>query len=470
MDKLITVREAAHSLRVSESTVYRLCARGLPHIKKSFGLRFRQKDLEKWLEGDKRNVLLAKNILKKALTNPVPVDIDVAKGGKEVARTKFRHNYGYGAIYIRETKDGKPRFYLDYYDRNRRRVQKLVKNVMTWQEAHEALKNAVLKEHYEECGIKESKQQIKFKEFADMFIENYSRINKRSWKDDKYRLQKVVNFFGDIYLHELTPLDIEKFKAEKLKEGVAKSTVNRYMAILKTMFNIAITWGYTKDNPVRRVKFFSEKDNLKERILTEEEEDRLFEASSEHLKPILVVALNSGMRRGEILNLKWENIDFQAKEILVENTKSGRPRTIDINSHLLNELVKLKNEAQDSQNVFLNSKTGKPYKKLQTSFSGARRRAGIKNLRFHDLRHTFASRLVERGVDLIRVKELLGHSSVKITERYTHSNQEGRKKAVELLCRESPNKPKILENLLHSCDTDEGAKKSVIVSSLFSVN
>jgi len=204
--------------------------------------------------------------------------------------------------------------------------------------------------------------------------------------------------------------------------------------------------------------------------LTEEEEDRLLEASSEHLRTILVVALNTGMRRGEILNLKWNQIDLQAREIRVEKTKSGKPRIVDINSFLLDVLTKLKNEHKDGQYVFLNPKTGKPYKKLQTSFKGACRRAGIKGLRFHDLRHTFASRLIMRGVDLIRVKELLGHSSVKMTERYTHSNQEGRKKAVELLCRKSLNKPKILENLLHSCDTDEGAKKSVIVSSLFSVN
>jgi len=469
MDKLLTVKETAELIKVSRSSIYRHCIRGLPHIKKSFGIRIKHHDLEKWLEQDKRKIVLADNILKNVLTNSPPIAMDNA-GGEKVANKKSRHNYGFGAIYIRETKAGKPRFYLDYYDRNRRRVQKLVKNVTTWQGAHEALKNAVLKEHYEECGIKESKQQIKFKEFADIFIENYSRINKRSWKDDKYRLQKVVNFFGDIYLHELTPLDVEKFKAEKLKEGVTKSTVNRYMAILKTMFNIAITWGYTKDNPVREVRFFSEKDNLKERILIEEEEDRLFEASSEHLIPILIVALNTGMRRGEILNLKWSQIDYHIKEIRVENTKSGKPRIIDINSHLLTELMRLKNKAQDSQYVFLNPKTGKPYKKLQTSFNGACRRAGIEGLRFHDLRHTFASRLVERGIDLIRVKELLGHSSVKMTERYTHSNREERKKAVELLCRESANKPKILENLLHSCDTDEGAKKSAIVSSLFSVN
>jgi site-specific recombinase XerC len=90
--------------------------------------------------------------------------------------------------------------------------------------------------------------------------------------------------------------------------------------------------------------------------------------------------------------------------------------------------------------------------------------------RFHDLRHTFASRLVEKGVDIIRVKELLGHSSVKITERYTHSNREERRKAVELLCQKSAKAGENLENLSHSCDMEKSRKRSKIASSLFSVN
>lgn len=101
--------------------------------------------------------------------------------------------------------------------------------------------------------------------------------------------------------------------------------------------------------------------------------------------------------------------------------------------------------------MFTNPETGKPYVDIKKAFRGACRRAGIKDLRFHDLRHTFASRLIEKGVDIIKVKELLGHSTVKVTERYTHSNREERKKAVELLCKKSPKIAGKLENLLHSC-------------------
>jgi integrase len=265
------------------------------------------------------------------------------------------------------------------------------------------------------------------------------------------------------------PPDIEQFKAAKLEEGLSKTTVNHYLKILKRLFNIAIDWGYVGENPVRRVKLYNEKDGFKERILSNEEEEHLLWASFEHLRPILVVALNTGMRKGEILNLTWDRIDLAQRLIQVVNTKSGRNRTIPINSALFEVLNELKRDRK-SEYVFFNSRTYKPFGTIRRSFENACRRAKIKGLRFHDLRHTFASRLVERGVDIVRVKELLGHSSVKITERYTHSNQEERKKAVELLCEKPAKAAKNLENLLHNCDTEKDKKKYVSISSLFSVN
>lgn len=469
---LLSVKEVSSFLHVHPKTIYKQVEKGeIPFIRRNgLGLRFRRKDIEDWLEnGSHKDYHMPE----------LPPGLDIAlekydklmlKGESALSKKSKRWNYGFGAVYIRKTKQGKERWYIDYRDEDGKRVQKVVKNAQQREDALIELQTKVAQCFEKEHPHIAKTEKIRFPKFVEMYLENYAKVNKRSWKDDFYRLRKFIELFGNAHLHEISPIEIEKFKLAKLSDGLSKSTINRYLAILKRMFNIAIDWGYAKENPVKRVKFYTEKDNLKERILTEEEEDRLLEASSEHLRTILVVALNTGMRRGEILNLKWSQIDLQAREIKVEKTKSGKPRIVDINSFLLDVLTKLKNEHKDGQYVFLNPKTGKPYKKLQTSFNGACRRAGIKGLRFHDLRLTFASRLIMRGVDLIRVKELLGHSSVKMTERYTHSNREGRKKAVELLCRKSLNKPKILENLLHSCDTDEGAKKSVIVSSLFSVN
>ena len=139
--------------------------------------------------------------------------------------------------------------------------------------------------------------------------------------------------------------------------------------------------------------------------------------------------------------------------IKVEMTKSGRTRFINANGIVLEELRKLKKGAPADGYVFVNKKTGKPLTDISTAFKTACKRSGIRNLRFHDLRHTFASRLVANGVDLITVKELLGHSTVKTTERYTHANQEQKRRAVDTLVpRQASKDGEDQEDLLHGCD------------------
>ena len=310
----------------------------------------------------------------------------------------------------------------------------------------------------------------KFKDLADMYLENYAKSNKRSWQDDKYRIDAHMNpFFGSYELQKVTPLLIEKYRAERLKAGVSRSTVNREITIMKKMFNLAIDWSLTDKNPIVKVKLFSEKDTMKERILTEEEV-RLMAESPEYLKPILIVALNSGMRRGEVLNLKWKQIDISKKLIRVENTKSGKNRVIPVNEYLYQVLLKAKCENGKSRFVFPNPETELPYTEVKKSFKSACERAGIDDLRFHDLRHTFATRLLESGVDLITVRDLLGHFSVRVTQRYTHSSQEQKKVAVELLTQKSLKKAEKQGNLLHSCDMNKEEELKDSVSDSYAVN
>lgn len=154
------------------------------------------------------------------------------------------------------------------------------------------------------------------------------------------------------------------------------------------------------------------------------------ETCSDALRPILVTALNTGMRKSEILNLKWVQVDLKARRIRVEKTKSGKVRHIPINDVLLYELRRLKGK---NSYVFFNPETRKPYLDMKKGFKAACRRADIKGMRFHDLRHTFASRLVEKGVDIETVRDLLGHHSILITQRYAHSSRERKRAAVELL-------------------------------------
>lgn len=411
--------------------------------------------------------------LKNDLTNWEAAVIDKVKGGQsslaKAGQTCF--NYGYGSIYTRETKSGNLRWYLYFYDSNGKRVRKVVSNAQTKEEALFALKNEVLKAFSKKRGIEPRRENIGFRAFSQIYLKDYIMLTRRNFQSDVYRLKKLTDCFQDTKLRAITPLMVERFRASRLKAGNTKSTTNRYLALLKRMFNIAVEEGYLEENPVKKVKLYSEKDNLKERILTEQEERKLMEASSKHLKSILIVALNTGMRLGEILSLQWSQIDFNTRRISVENTKSGKTRFAEVNTPLLGELLELRSRDSRGPYLFFNPKTGKPLSTVKTAFKASCRRAGIEGLRFHDLRHTFATRLVKKGIDLITVKALLGHSTVKITERYTHSDQERKRKAVELL---SLREKQDSESLTHRRHTERKESREEPlwkeVSSSFSVN
>jgi integrase len=144
---------------------------------------------------------------------------------------------------------------------------------------------------------------------------------------------------------------------------------------------------------------------------------------------------------GEVLSLKWELIDFENKMLTVERTKSGKPLTIPISGDLWEELKRLRSLDGTSTYVFENPKTGKPVTTIRTAFEGACSRAEITGLTFHRLRHTVASRLIERHADIEEVRSLLGHSSIAITQRYVHATDERRRAAVELLAKKAPEEP-----------------------------
>ncbi len=367
------------------------------------------------------------------------------------AKSKSRFNAGFGAIYQRKTKDGKVRWYLDYRDAGGKRVQRVAGRAVTQEDAFLALKRAVFHEHYRELGIPEISQKAKFSEFSRMYLENYAKINKRSWRDDQYRLEaNMIPFFGNSDLQEITPLMIEQYRRGRLESGVTKSTVNRETALLKKMFNVAMNWSLAQRNPVLGIKMFSERDGLKERILAYDEEARFLAECPAFLQPIVVMALHTGMRRGEILNVKWDQIDLEKRIVQVKHTKNGKDRLIPINESLFSVLASLKRQAIGDL-VFPNPQTGKPYTEVKKSFKLACKKAGLSGIRFHDLRHTFASRLIAAGVDLVTVRDLLGHFSVTVTQRYTHPGNGQKIQAVALLARQTPPES---ENLLHPCYTN----------------
>ncbi len=149
-----------------------------------------------------------------------------------------------------------------------------------------------------------------------------------------------------------------------------------------------------------------------------------------HLRPIVQIALNTAIRLREILYLKWCNVDFNSNIIVVTKTKSKKNRNVPMNGLVTETLQGIERK---SEYVFCDPKTGEPYHSIKTTFGKALKRAGLEGVRFHDLRHTAATMMVISGVDLVTVKEILGHFSIEMTMRYTHPTTEGKMNAVKAL-------------------------------------
>jgi site-specific recombinase XerD len=281
---------------------------------------------------------------------------------------------------------------------------------------------------------KMQRRHMLFEDMASMYLEDHSRVNKRSYRDDCQRMRRFTDEFSNKALREITIQDVERLKA-KLARGVAPATVNRYLGVLKNLFTKAIEWGKTETNPVKAVKLFKE-NNQRIRFLSHDEEEALIRETPEEYRPLIKVALHTGLRRGEQFALNWNNVDFNTGIITITQTKSGEARRVPMNGLVAATLRKLPSRMRNEY-VFT-SKVGTPLNPqnfINRVFGPALRKAGIKDFRWHDLRHTFASRLVMDGVDLRTVQELLGHKTIAMTLRYSHLSPGHLQAGVEGLCK-----------------------------------
>ena len=227
---------------------------------------------------------------------------------------------------------------------------------------------------------------------------------------------------------------LEQMQTDKTKKGNKPATVNRHIATIKHMFRKAVEWDMVEEDTLKKISrvHLLEENNMRLRFLSQSECISLIDVCDSHLKPIVITALNSGMRKGEILSLKWDNVDLQHGFILLDITKNGERREIPINN-TLSEIFRGITRRLDVQYVFFDSKTGKPYMDVKRSFNTACRKAKIKDFHFHDLRHTFASQLVMAGVDITTISKLLGHKTLTMTLRYAHLAPSHKVKALEIL-------------------------------------
>jgi excisionase family DNA binding protein len=465
---LLTAKQASAYLCIHPKTLYRWADGGkIPSLKIDRLLRFNPAEIEQWQDSHARHVLPFPELASKPSIPLAAYDRMHLKGGQSaLGKHSKRWNYHCGAIYLRRTKWGKDRWYIDFINGQGKRQRQVVREAQSRGEALIALQSSVAEVFSGRYDAKGKRLPITFNELAKTYIDDYAKSNKRSWKCDHYCLDAHLKpCFGRLGLESVSPLLVEQYRTERLRSGVRKSTTNRELALLKRMFNLAIDWGFATGNPVLKVKLFSETDNVKERILSDAEEVCLLAQCTSYLKPIILAALNTGMRKNEILTLKWNDVDLKERTILLTMTKNGKNRKIPINELLSAVLEHLKRETRNEY-VFPGPK-GQRLSTVQRAFAGACQRAGISGLRFHDLRHTFGTRLIRKGVDIVTVQNLLGHYSVTVTQRYTHTDGGQKREAVELLTSQAAKTP---ENLSHGWHTANGREKETRTSPLLSMN
>lgn len=316
-------------------------------------------------------------------------------------------------------------YYIDFYHEGRRVRERIGPSKKQAEQALAVRQAEVLQGRFK---LKTRTQSPKFSEFASDYVK-YAKSNKRSWSRDELSLKHLTAAFGEKRLGEITPWLVEHYKAERAKD-VRPATVNLELACLKHLFTLALTWGKADANPVKQVRLLRVRNQV-ERILTPEEEARLLEVASERLRPVVQIALNTGMRLGEIAVLRWEEIDEVRTAIRVRQSKGGKSRSIPMNRTVVDVLTGLRPNEADSGPVF--GVVANPGQFLRADFVRARKKAELTDVRFHDLRHTFATRLVTAGVDIVTVSRLLGHATIHMTIRYAHPAPDDLRRAVQAL-------------------------------------
>ena len=271
---------------------------------------------------------------------------------------------------------------------------------------------------------------ISFYDFAKEYLQ-WAKANKKpsSYRRTASLMRQLHKEFEKKNIHEITAWHIEKYKAKR-KENVKPATVNRELALLKHMFTKAIEWGKVKESPAKKVKLL--KGEVKRvRYLMPGEVQTLLSNCADHLKPIVTVAIHTGMRKGEILSLERDQVNFEQGIITLHDTKNSERRDIPMNESVKSTLKAI----QDKGPYFFCIENGKPFGDVKKAFTTALKRSRIEDFRFHDLRHTFASNLVMAGEDLNAVGELLGHKTLAMTRRYAHLSPTYKRKVVGTLDR-----------------------------------
>lgn len=287
----------------------------------------------------------------------------------------------------------------------------------------------------------EAKRELKqIPTFGDFVKERYLPFvkgYKRSWHIDESLLRNhLLPKLRNQYLDQITKDSIISIHQGRRNEGAAPASANRLLVLVKYIFSLAIRWevaGVLK-NPCTGIPQFEE-NNKREHYLTQHEAGRLYEAiqssESKMLKFIVPMLIFTGARKREVLDVRWSDIDFERCTWRIHINKSGKARHVPLSSGVMQLLEEVRqyhtvlfHGASESEWIFVNPNSGRPYVQMHYSWDTARKLAGLPGFRMHDLRHTFASFLINAGRSLYEVQKILGHTQIKTTQRYSHLSQE----------------------------------------------
>lgn len=269
-------------------------------------------------------------------------------------------------------------------------------------------------------------------ELVQDFLEA-TKTTKRSHGHDVMRAKRIKAVFGTQGASTVTVKAVEDFKLALAAEH-SEPTANQYLKLMKAVYNRARRHGWVSSNPVSAVKLYTEH-NARSRCLSAEEEARLLEKLPEWLHPLVTVAAHTGMRKGELLNLRWQDVDLATGTLHIPLDKAGTGRSVALNSVVREALLAVKRAPGVKGPWVFSSPQGKRLHNLERYWRPALREAKIPDFRFHDLRHTFASRLAMGGVDLYTLQRAGGWKSQAMVQRYAHLSPDHLRAAVERLAR-----------------------------------
>jgi integrase len=361
--------------------------------------------------------------LTQALTQSLP-KCPEGKGRIELCDTGVKGLY----IAIRSTSSDSGTFYLRYKNEQKKTAHKKLglTTEMTLAEARTIAKQlkAKLLQGYNPKEVNKQSTAMTFTAFFESQYLPHVKQHNRSWKnDDQMFHTRLRAVFGDIPLDKFKKVDTQRFHAKLMEEGLKPATCDHYLKLLRRVLNVAVDWEVITANPLARVQLFNA-DNRLERYLDEDELDRLLQVlyndENSMVCSILLFLLTTGARLGEALNAKWCDIDNHRQWRIPQlQSKSKKQRYIPLNDVAMDVLdaVGTKN---NYEHIFINLRTGDKYRCIKKTWTRLRKEAGLSIIRIHDLRHQYASMLVNEGRSLYEVQQLLGHSDPKVTERYAH--------------------------------------------------